>query len=129
MFENTRAFSSFSVDDVEKAKAFYGGTLGLDVSETKMPGDYRLLTLNTPDGGRILIYPKRDHSPATFTVLNFVVGDLDEAVDELAQHGVRFEQYAELGTDEKGISRGAGSPPIAWFRDPAGNILSLLEER
>ncbi|HEX7069250.1 MAG TPA: VOC family protein [Rhodothermales bacterium] len=128
MFENARAFSSFSVDDVDRAKAFYGEKLGLDVSETTMPGDYRLLTFNTADGGRVLIYPKRDHSPATFTVLNFVVGDLDQAVNELSRHGVHFERYAELGTDEKGISRGAGGPPIAWFKDPAGNILSVLEE-
>lgn len=129
MFGNSKAFSGFSVDDLEKAKDFYGRTLGLNVSETKMPGDYRLLTLNIADGGRILIYPKRNHSPASFTILNFPVGEIEEAVDELSRRGVRFEQYAEFETDEKGISRGAGGPPIAWFKDPAGNILSVLEER
>jgi predicted enzyme related to lactoylglutathione lyase len=129
MFENSSAFSSFSVDDLEKAKDFYGRTLGLDVSETKMPGDDRLVTLNVADGGRIMIYPKRNHAPATFTILKFPVGDIEEAVDDLSRRGVRFEQYAEFETDEKGISRDPGGPPIAWFRDPAGNILSVLEER
>lgn len=129
MFENSRAFSGFSVDDLEKAKDFYGRTLGLNVSETEMPGDYRLLTLNIGDGGRIVIYPKRDHSPASFTILNFPVGSIEEAVDELSRRGVRLERYAEFKTDEKGIHRGAGGPPIAWFKDPAGNILSILEER
>lgn len=129
MFGNSKAFSGFSVDDLEKAKDFYGGTLGLNVSETKMPGGYRLLALNIADGRRVLVYPKRNHAPATFTILNFPVGDVEEAVDELARRGVRFEQYAEFKTDQKGISRAAGGPPIAWFKDPAGNILSVLEER
>ena len=128
MFENCKAFSSFSVDDLEKAKGFYASTLGLNVSETKMPGDERLLTLNIADVGGILIYPKPNHSPAAFTILNFPVGDIEEAVDELSRRGVRFERYAEPRTDEKGIHRGAGGPPIAWFKDPAGNILSELEE-
>jgi predicted enzyme related to lactoylglutathione lyase len=128
MFENSSAFSSFSVDDLGKARDFYAGTLGLDVSETKMPGEYRVLTLNVADGGRILVYPKENHSPATFTVLNFPVEDIEDAVDDLSRRGVQFERYFEFETDKKGIHRGAGGPPIAWFKDPAGNILAVLEE-
>jgi catechol 2,3-dioxygenase-like lactoylglutathione lyase family enzyme len=122
MFKDTRAFSGFSVDDVQKAKAFYGQTLGLEVSEAE--GD---LELHIAGGARILVYPKPDHTPATFTILNFPVDDLDRAVDELTRAGVRFEVYNEgdLKTDEKGIFR--GGPRIAWFKDPAGNVLSLLE--
>lgn len=129
MFENSSLFSSFSVDDVGKAKAFYGNTLGLDVSETKMPGEYRVLTLHIADGGRVLVYPKENHSPATFTVLNFPVDDIERAVNDLSRRGVRFERYPEFETDEKGIHRGAGGPPIAWFKDPAANILAVLEEQ
>lgn len=129
MFEQTKAYSSFSVDDPEAAKQFYGQALGLNVSETEMPGGYRILTLSIAGGGRILVYPKPDHSPASFTVLNFPVDDIEAAVDELRRRGVRFEHYeGELKTDEKGICRGAGGPPIAWFKDPSGNILSVLEE-
>jgi catechol 2,3-dioxygenase-like lactoylglutathione lyase family enzyme len=122
MFKDTRAFSGFSVDDVQKAKAFYGQTLGLEVSEAE--GD---LELHIAGGARILVYLKPDHTPATFTILNFPVDDLDRAVDELTRAGVRFEVYNEgdLKTDEKGIFR--GGPRIAWFKDPAGNVLSLLE--
>jgi catechol 2,3-dioxygenase-like lactoylglutathione lyase family enzyme len=117
------AFSGFSVDDIEKAKAFYGGTLGLDVSE--MSG---LLRLRLGGGGTVLVYPKDDHAPATFTILNFPVDDIDRAVDELTAAGVRLERYPHLGdADEKGIYRGNG-PDIAWFTDPAGNVLSVLEE-
>ena len=124
MFKDTNAFSGFSVDDVPKAKAFYGQTLGLEVSEA-----YGLLELHLAGGSKILIYPKPNHTPATFTILNFPVDNIEQAVDELTKLGVRFERYDEgdLKTDEKGIFRGGG-PKIAWFKDPAGNILSVLEE-
>lgn len=124
MFKDTRAFSGFSVDDVQAAKEFYSQTLGIEVSE--MNG---LLNLHIAGGSKILIYPKPNHTPARFTILNFPVDDIERAVDELTRRGVRFEHYAEddLKTDEKGIARGDG-PLIAWFRDPAGNILSVLEE-
>jgi catechol 2,3-dioxygenase-like lactoylglutathione lyase family enzyme len=124
MFNDTRAFSGFSVNDVQKAKAFYAQTLGLEVSEAD--GD---LELHIAGGTKILIYPKSDHVPATFTILNFPVDDIERAVDELTKAGVRFERYNEgdLMTDEKGIFRGEG-PKIAWFKDPAGNILSVLAE-
>jgi predicted enzyme related to lactoylglutathione lyase len=123
MFQHTKAFSSFSVDDLQRAKEFYSQTLGLEVSE-----EHGLLTLHITDGNAILIYPKKDHSPATFTILNFPVDDIDKAVEELSRRGVRFEQYeGELKTDEKGIFHGEG-PLIAWCRDPAGNILSVLEQ-
>jgi predicted enzyme related to lactoylglutathione lyase len=122
IFKNTKAFSSFSVNDLEKAKAFYGQTLGLEVSETEEG-----LSLNLKGGNEIFIYPKPDHTPATFTVLNFVVDDVDQTVDDLTQLGVHFQIYneGELKTDEKGIFR--GKPKIAWFKDPAGNFLSILE--
>jgi catechol 2,3-dioxygenase-like lactoylglutathione lyase family enzyme len=124
MFEDTKAFSGFSVNDVQKAKEFYGQTLGLDVSES-----YGLLRLHIAGGTTILMYPKENHTPATFTILNFPVANIEQAVDELARHGVQFESYNEgdLVTDEKGIFRGQG-PKIAWFKDPAGNLLSVLEE-
>ncbi|MHB8626590.1 MAG: VOC family protein [Aggregatilineales bacterium] len=122
MFKGTKAFSGFSVDDIPKAKAFYGQTLGLVVSE-----DHGLLHLHIAGGGQILIYPKPNHTPATFTILNFPVDNIERAVDELTKHGVRFEHYeGEIKTDEKGIARGNG-PNVAWFKDPAGNILSVLE--
>jgi predicted enzyme related to lactoylglutathione lyase len=124
MFNNTKAFSSFSVNDLQKAKEFYGQTLGLNVEE----GEMDTLTLKITGGANILIYPKPGHTPASFTILNFPVKDIEQAVDQLAQKGVRFEQYeGELKTDEKGIFRGGG-PLIAWFTDPAGNILSVLQE-
>ncbi|WP_346321094.1 VOC family protein [Chitinophaga sp. YIM B06452] len=124
MFNNTKAFSGFSVNDLQKAKQFYGQTLGLDVEE----GEMSTLTLKIKGGGNIMIYQKPNHSPATFTILNFPVKDIEQAVDQLTQKGVRFEQYeGELKTDEKGIFRGGG-PLIAWFADPAGNILSVLQE-
>jgi predicted enzyme related to lactoylglutathione lyase len=128
MFKNTKAFSSFSVNDVGKAKEFYGRTLGLEVSE--MSGEMSgLLNLHIAGGNVVLIYPKPNHTPATFTILNFPVDDVEEAVEELNRRGVRFEIYDldEIKTDEKGIFRGEG-PRIAWFKDPAGNILSVLEE-
>lgn len=129
MFKDTKAFGSFSVNDIGKAKEFYSRTLGLEVSETsgEMSG---LLSLHIAGGNDILIYPKPDHTPATFTILNFPVDNIEEAVEKLTGRGVKFEIYNEdeLKTDEKGIFRGEG-PRIAWFKDPAGNILSVLEEK
>jgi catechol 2,3-dioxygenase-like lactoylglutathione lyase family enzyme len=122
MFENTRAFSGFSVDDVPEARKFYGETLGLRVSE-----EYGMLSLHIAGERDILVYPKPDHTPATFTILNFPVADIEKAVEELAERGVRFERYDDSNTDEKGIYRGQG-PLIAWFKDPAGNILSVLQQ-
>jgi predicted enzyme related to lactoylglutathione lyase len=127
MFRDTHAFSGFSVNDVHKAKQFYGQTLGLEVAE--VPQMQNLLELHLAGGAKVLIYPKPDHEPATFTILNFPVNNIEKVVIELAQRGVRFERYeGEMKTDEKGIFRGGG-PLIAWFRDPAGNILSVLEEK
>lgn len=126
MFRDSQAFSSFSVDDVAKAKEFYGRVLGLRVEE----GGMGTLRLHVAGGAEILIYPKgADHTPASFTILNFPVENAEKAVDELAGRGVRFEQYeGDLKTDEKGIFRGGG-PVIAWFKDPAGNVLSVIEEQ
>jgi catechol 2,3-dioxygenase-like lactoylglutathione lyase family enzyme len=123
MFENTRAFSGFAVDDLEAAKKFYGETLGVKVSE-----HYGLLTLHLAGGRDTLVYPKPDHTPASYTILNFQVDDIDAAVDELVGRGVELEKYEGMGQDAKGINR-AGGPYIAWFKDPAGNILSVLQER
>src|ERR1041384_2714725 len=125
MLKDSKAFSGFSVDDLRKAKDFYGQTLGLEVAE--MPEG---LQLRISGGAKVFIYPKPNHTPATFTILNFPVEDIEHAVDDLAKHGVSFEHYnqGELRTDEKGIARGAG-PKIAWFKDPAGNILSVLEQK
>jgi catechol 2,3-dioxygenase-like lactoylglutathione lyase family enzyme len=124
MLEDAKAFSGFSVDDIEKARAFYGDTLGLEVTESN-----GFLTLHLGGGTDVLVYPKPNHSAATFTILNFPVASVDDAVDELGQRGVRFEIYNEkdLKTDERGIMDGPG-PRIAWFKDPAGNVLSVLEE-
>jgi catechol 2,3-dioxygenase-like lactoylglutathione lyase family enzyme len=124
MLKASHAFSGFSTNDIDKAREFYGRTLGLDVSE-----DHGILSLHLGGGADVLIYPKANHAPATFTVLNFPVDDVDRTVDELAKRGVRFEIYSEPGikTDAKGISRGNGGPTIAWFKDPAGNILSVLD--
>jgi catechol 2,3-dioxygenase-like lactoylglutathione lyase family enzyme len=123
MFRDTRAFSGFAVPDTDAARDFYGGTLGLEVTE-----ENGLLTLHVAGDRPILVYPKPDHVPATYTILNFPVADVDRAVDELTAAGVRFEVYDgdDLRTDERGVFRGGG-PTIAWFRDPAGNILSVLE--
>jgi predicted enzyme related to lactoylglutathione lyase len=123
MFTDTKAFSGFSVNDVPKAKVFYSETLGLNVSE-----EYGLLTLRIAGGTNIIVYPKPDHTPATFTILNFPVDDIDKAVEQLTERGVQFERYDHIEADEKGIARGEG-PFIAWFKDPAGNILSVLQER
>ncbi|WP_329377580.1 VOC family protein [Streptomyces sp. NBC_01351] len=125
MFENTKAFSGFSVDDIGKAKEFYGGTLGLRVSEETEMGH---LLLNLAGDTNVLVYPKDNHEPASFTILNFPVDDVEKAVDELAAKGVRFERYEEFEADDKGIVREAGGPAIAWFKDPAGNVLSVLQE-
>jgi catechol 2,3-dioxygenase-like lactoylglutathione lyase family enzyme len=128
MFRDAKAFSGFSVDDVARAKEFYGRTLGLEVSEAN-----GILSLHLGGGATVIAYPKDDHTPATFTILNFPVDNIDQAVDELAGRGVRFEYLndPELNTDGKGIFRGleAGmGPNIAWFKDPAGNILSVIQE-
>jgi catechol 2,3-dioxygenase-like lactoylglutathione lyase family enzyme len=123
MLDSSRAFSGFAVDDLERAQQFYGGTLGLSTSE-----DNGLLFLHLAGDRGTLIYPKPDHTPATYTILNFPVDDIDAAVDELAERGVSFERYDGFDQDEKGISRDPNGPPIAWFRDPAGNILSVLED-
>ena len=124
MLGESKAFSGFAVPDVAKAKEFYAETLGLNVSES-----HGLLTLHLAGGNNVLIYPKPNHVPATFTVLNFPVVNVDLAVDQLKKRGVRFEIYdlADIKTDEKGIMRGNG-PTIAWFKDPAGNILSVIEQ-
>ena len=125
MLKDTKAFSGFSVNDLQKAKEFYGWTLGLEVSE-----EPEGLALRIAGGATIFIYPKPNHTPATFTILNFPVDDIDQTVDELTKLGVRFEHYAEpIKTDEKGIHRSEPGPNIAWFKDPAGNILSVLEEK
>jgi len=122
MFEHTKAFSGFSADDIPKAKQFYSETLGLRVSE-----EHGMLRLHLAGDRDTLIYPKEDHAPATYTILNFQVDDVDKAVDELTARGVRFERYDGAEQDDKGIHRGGG-PLIAWFKDPAGNILSVLQE-
>ena len=123
MFKDSKAFSGFSVNDLKKAKEFYGDTLGLDVIESKEGLELRLA-----GGTSVFLYPKPNHTPASFTVLNFPVKNIDEAVDQLGELGLRLEQYdlPDLKTDKRGIFRGPG-PKIAWFKDPAGNILSVLE--
>jgi len=129
MFKTSKAFCSFSINDAKKAREFYSQTLGLDVSE--IPGMNGLLNLHLSGDYDVMIYSKPNHIPATFTVLNFHVKNVKKAVDELTAKGVRFEIYNEpnLKTDAKGIASGGGGPKIAWFKDPAGNILSVLEER
>ena len=123
MFDTTKAFSSFAVDDIDAARGFYGGTLGLRVSE-----EGGLLALHLDEGKDVVVYPKADHAPAVFTVLNFPVGDIEGAVDELTQRGVRFERYEDFEQDEKGIAREEEGPAIAWFTDPSGNIISVFQE-
>ncbi|HYK46820.1 MAG TPA: VOC family protein [Parafilimonas sp.] len=126
MFKVTKAFSSFSVDDLEKAREFYSGTLGVDV----VKNDMGILELHIGGDDRFIIYPKPNHQPATFTVLNFPVHNIEEAVDDLTAKGIAFERYdmPNIKTNEKGIADGGGGPKIAWFKDPAGNILSVLQE-
>jgi catechol 2,3-dioxygenase-like lactoylglutathione lyase family enzyme len=127
MFKNTPAYSSFSVDDLKKAKDFYGGTLGLEVDETPEG-----LELHLAGDTRIFIYPSKDYTAPEHTVLNFVVDDIDKAIDDLAERGVRMEQYdwPDIKTDERGIFRGDSGPAaIAWFKDPAEHILAVMQER
>jgi catechol 2,3-dioxygenase-like lactoylglutathione lyase family enzyme len=123
MFEKTKAFSGFAVDDIEAAQRFYGETLGLEVSEA-----HGILTLHIAGDRPTIVYPRPGHEPAKYTILNFPVDDIDAAVDALTERGVRFERYDGMEQDEKGIMR-AGGPYIAWFTDPAGNVLSVLQER
>jgi predicted enzyme related to lactoylglutathione lyase len=123
MLENSKAFSGFAVSDLEAAKKFYGETLGLGVSEQN-----GLLSLHLAGGRDVLIYPKPNHVPATYTILNFPVDDIDAAADELIERGVTFQRYEGIEQDEKGIAR-SGGPYIAWFTDPAGNVLSVLQDR
>jgi catechol 2,3-dioxygenase-like lactoylglutathione lyase family enzyme len=122
MLTDSEAYSGFSTNDIEASRRFYADTLGLPVTE-----ENGMLTLHFAGGGTVLIYPKDDHEPATYTTLNFPVRSIDAAVDELTAKGVEFERYgADLAQDERGIMREWG-PPIAWFKDPAGNILSVIE--
>ena len=123
MLTNSKAFSGFAVDDLQQARRFYGETLGLEVTE-----DHGLLTLHLAGDRPTIIYPKPDFAPATYTILNFPVDDIERAVDELSAHGVRFERYEGFAQDDRGIFRDGG-PYIAWFTDPAGNVLSVLQER
>jgi catechol 2,3-dioxygenase-like lactoylglutathione lyase family enzyme len=124
MLADSRAFSGIGVDDFEKAKDFYGETLGLRL--TVLDEENRLMTLHLAGDRDTLLYESPSFSPAGYTVLNFEVDDIDAAVDELSSRGVKFEQYDEMTQDEKGVMR-EGGPPIAWFKDPAGNILSVLQ--
>jgi catechol 2,3-dioxygenase-like lactoylglutathione lyase family enzyme len=123
MFKSNNGFSGFSVNDIPTARAFYSQKLGLEVIE-----ENGMLQLQIGGGNKVLVYPKPNHIPATFTILNFPVTNIEQAVDELTSAGVQFEKYtgSDLATDEKGIFRGRG-PKIAWFKDPSGNILSVLE--
>ena len=121
MLGRSHGYSGFSTNDIAKTRAFYGETLGLDVTEAN-----GMLTLHLAGGGTVLIYPKENHEPASFTVLNFPVDDIDGTVDRLTGAGVEFERYEGAGQDERGIAR-AYPPPIAWFKDPAGNILSVIQ--
>jgi predicted enzyme related to lactoylglutathione lyase len=126
MLKDSNAFSGFSVDDLQKAKEFYGGVLGLNVTD----GEMGALNLNLAGGATIYVYPKPNHVPATFTILNFLVPDIEKSVDELTARGVAFQHYdmPEIKTDTKGIAHGPPGPNIAWFTDPAGNIMSVIEE-
>jgi len=126
MFKDVHAYSGFSVNDIPQAKEFYGGVLGLDVTEL-----YGQLELKLGGGGSVFVYPKENHEPATFTILNFPVDDIDRTVDELKSRGVDFERYDGFEQDDKGIARGIAAgqgPDIAWFKDPFGNILAVLQE-
>jgi predicted enzyme related to lactoylglutathione lyase len=122
MFSTGKAFSGFSVSDIAAAKAFYAGTLGLDVEETN-----GMLRLKLGQGARVLVYPKPNHEPATYTIMNFPVDNIDEAVDDLVGRGVTMTRFEGFDLDERGIFRGGG-PFIAWFTDPAGNVLSVLQD-
>ena len=125
MLTHAKAFSGFSVDDLQKARSFYGELLQIKVEDNPMG----LLELYPEGGSKIIIYPKSDHQAATYTILNFGVEDIESAVEEMAAHGIIFEQYgAPLNTNEKGISRSPDGPTVAWFKDPAGNILSVIQQ-
>lgn len=129
MFKDSKAFSGFSVDDPKRAKAFYGDVLGLETTDVEGMEEYGLFRLRLGGGADVLVYPKPDHSPASFTILNFPVGDIEQAVGALTEKGVRFLRYDAFAADQDdhGIFRGGG-PLIAWFEDPAGNVLSVLEQ-
>ena len=126
MFAETKAYSGFAVDDLQKARDFYSGTLGIETSV--LDEENGLLTLHLAGGRETLVYVKPDFTPATYTILNFPVGDVEAAVDELSSHGVSFERYEAFEQDEKGIAHGPG-PEVAWFKDPAGNILAVHSEQ
>jgi catechol 2,3-dioxygenase-like lactoylglutathione lyase family enzyme len=127
MLEDSKAYSGFAVDDPARAREFYGETLGLKVS--MLSEEIGLLQIDLPGSRPVLVYPKPDFTPATYTILNFPVGDLEGTVDELAGRGIEFERYEGFDHDERGIARGGGQgPDIAWFKDPAGNILSVHAE-
>lgn len=126
MLKDTKAYSSFSVNDIESAKEFYGQTLGLDIEQNEMG----MLVIKLAGGATIMAYPKDDHVPATFTILNFIVDNIDQAVNELTSKNITFEHYDGM-TDDKGVARGIAAgrgPDIAWFKDPAGNVLAVLQE-
>ena len=125
MLANSKAYSGFAVDDLEKAREFYGGTLGLEVEV--LDEENGLATLHLAGDRPTLMYESPDHRPASYTILNFTVEDIDAAVDELASREMTFERYDEFEQDEKGINRGGG-PLVAWFKDPAGNVLAVLQE-
>ena len=129
MLKNSKAFSSFAVRDLDAARKFYSQTLGVDVSD--VPGMQGVIQLNLASGTKIFVYPKPDHTPATFTVLNFLVDNVERAIAGLVERGVRFEIYKEgpVKTDAKGIASSDPGPRMAWFKDPSGNILEVLEER
>jgi catechol 2,3-dioxygenase-like lactoylglutathione lyase family enzyme len=122
MLTDSHAYTGFSSNNISATKAFYADTLGLEVTE-----ENGMLTLHLAGGGTVLVYPKDDHQPATYTCLNFPVADIDATVDELTSLGITFERYEGASQDERGVAREYG-PPIAWFTDPAGNILSIIEE-
>ena len=126
MLGESKAFSGFAVDDLEKARKFYGETLGLRTSILDEANG--LMVLHLADGRDTLVYLRPGFTPASYTILNFPVAHLDAAVDELISRGVQLERYEGMGQDEKGVSREGGGPPIAWFKDPAGNVLSVLEQ-
>jgi predicted enzyme related to lactoylglutathione lyase len=127
MLQNSKAYSGFAVDDLEKAKAFYGQTLGLGVSEVDPQNG--VLELKTGGDRNVVMYLSPNLTPASYTILNFPVDDIDKAVDELSARGVLFERYDDFPQNEKGIVRGPGLPNVAWFKDPAGNVLSVVQDR
>lgn len=131
MFQNSQAYSSMSVHDSAAAKDFYGDVLGLKVTDEDVAG-FQMVTLHLATGGRVLLYPKENHEPATYTALYFPVDDIDKTVDELIEKGITLERYEGMHQDEKGITRGLANnmgPDVAWFKDPSGNILSVTQEQ